>query len=248
MPRQVEREIALHSRLSHPHVVGFHRHFADRDHIYMVLEYCSRRVSRRPAPACPSPPLPGRPALSSPSPPPQSLAHVLKARKVLTEPEVRYYLRQVIAGLRYLHRQGIIHRDLKLSAWQSGAGAGPSRAAVKELIPPPCPHGALGLGPRAPSADGARRGLKIPAAPGPVETCRGSDLMLRPGPEPRAVSGLPGRLPRGGLCTPPAPPPRACQRLPPADTLPQFPLCAQVWGGGRLEALTCPPPHPRRRR
>ncbi|XP_059575876.1 inactive serine/threonine-protein kinase PLK5 isoform X3 [Alligator mississippiensis] len=84
---KVEREIALHSRLSHPHVVGFHRHFADRDHIYMVLEYCSRR----------------------------SLAHVLKARKVLTEPEVRYYLRQVIAGLRYLHRQGIIHRDLKLS-------------------------------------------------------------------------------------------------------------------------------------
>lgn len=44
----------------------------------------------------------------------QSLAHILKARKVLTEPEVRYYLRQIVAGLRYLHEQEILHRDLKL--------------------------------------------------------------------------------------------------------------------------------------
>ncbi|XP_075758838.1 inactive serine/threonine-protein kinase PLK5 isoform X2 [Pelodiscus sinensis] len=84
---KVEKEIELHSHLCHPHVVGFHRHFADQDNIYMILEYCSRK----------------------------SLAHVLKARNSLTEPEVRYYLRQIIAGLRYLHRQGLIHRDLKLS-------------------------------------------------------------------------------------------------------------------------------------
>nr|XP_048687168.1 inactive serine/threonine-protein kinase PLK5 isoform X1 [Caretta caretta] len=84
---KVEREIELHSHLNHRHVVGFHRHFADRGNIYMILEYCSRK----------------------------SLAHILKARKTLTEPEVRYYLRQIVAGLCYLHQQGIIHRDLKLS-------------------------------------------------------------------------------------------------------------------------------------
>ncbi|XP_032992642.1 serine/threonine-protein kinase PLK2-like isoform X3 [Lacerta agilis] len=84
---KVEREIELHSQLKHRNVVGFHRHFADQENIYMVLEYCSRK----------------------------SLAHILKVRKTLTEPEVRFYLKQVIAGLQYLHQQGIIHRDLKLS-------------------------------------------------------------------------------------------------------------------------------------
>jgi serine/threonine protein kinase len=41
---QVEHEIALHSRLRHRNIVAFHGHFADRDHVYMVLEYCSHQV------------------------------------------------------------------------------------------------------------------------------------------------------------------------------------------------------------
>ncbi|XP_055463631.1 inactive serine/threonine-protein kinase PLK5, partial [Psammomys obesus] len=99
---KVEREIALHSRLRHRNIVAFHAHFADRDHVYMVLEYCSR----------------------------QSLAHVLKARQTLTEPEVRYYFRGLVSGLRYLHQQRIVHRDLKPSKREegtSGRGGGGGR-------------------------------------------------------------------------------------------------------------------------
>ena len=44
----------------------------------------------------------------------QSLVHVLKSRSTLTAPEVRYYMRRLVAGLRYIHSQRVIHRDLKL--------------------------------------------------------------------------------------------------------------------------------------
>lgn len=38
----------------------------------------------------------------------------MKQRLVLTEPEVRYYMRQLVDGVHYIHSQNVIHRDLKL--------------------------------------------------------------------------------------------------------------------------------------
>ncbi|XP_027756822.1 inactive serine/threonine-protein kinase PLK5-like [Empidonax traillii] len=84
---RVEREQELHRHLSHRHIVRLHRHFSDRGHLCLLLELCSRG----------------------------SLADILRARGRLQEPEVRFYLRQVISGLRYLHGRGLVHRDLKLS-------------------------------------------------------------------------------------------------------------------------------------
>ncbi|XP_063818765.1 serine/threonine-protein kinase PLK2 [Pseudophryne corroboree] len=83
---KIDKEIELHRTLNHRHVVQFYHYFEDKENIYILLEYCSRR----------------------------SMAHILKTRKVLTDPEVRYYLKQIVSGLKYLHEQDILHRDLKL--------------------------------------------------------------------------------------------------------------------------------------
>ncbi len=42
---QINREIDLHRVLIHKHIVHFYHHFEDKDNIYILLEYCSRRVS-----------------------------------------------------------------------------------------------------------------------------------------------------------------------------------------------------------
>ncbi|KAL2097834.1 hypothetical protein ACEWY4_007041 [Coilia grayii] len=83
---KVNNEIELHRTLQHKHVVKFSHHFEDEENIYIFMELCSRK----------------------------SLAHIWKARHTLTDPEVRYYLKQIISGLKYLHNKGILHRDLKL--------------------------------------------------------------------------------------------------------------------------------------
>uniref|UniRef100_A0A8C8E585 Serine/threonine-protein kinase PLK n=1 Tax=Otus sunia TaxID=257818 RepID=A0A8C8E585_9STRI len=88
-PHQKEKmsmEISIHRSLAHRHVVGFQGFFEDADFVYVVLELCRRR----------------------------SLLELHKRRKALSEPEVRYYLRQTILGCQYLHSHRVIHRDLKL--------------------------------------------------------------------------------------------------------------------------------------
>ncbi|KAL2086438.1 hypothetical protein ACEWY4_017497 [Coilia grayii] len=88
-PHQKEKmstEIAIHKSLDNPHVVGFHGFFEDDDFVFVVLEICRRR----------------------------SLLELHKRRKAVTEPEARYFMRQIITGCQYLHNNRVIHRDLKL--------------------------------------------------------------------------------------------------------------------------------------
>uniref|UniRef100_A0AAY5ERN5 Serine/threonine-protein kinase PLK n=1 Tax=Electrophorus electricus TaxID=8005 RepID=A0AAY5ERN5_ELEEL len=88
-PHQKEKmstEISIHKSLDNPHVVGFHGFFEDDDFVFVVLEICRRR----------------------------SLLELHKRRKAVTEPEARYFMRQTIQGVHYLHNNRVIHRDLKL--------------------------------------------------------------------------------------------------------------------------------------
>ena len=44
----------------------------------------------------------------------QSLMELHKRRRAITEPECRYFIRQIVLACDYLHKNNIIHRDLKL--------------------------------------------------------------------------------------------------------------------------------------
>ncbi|KAL4225442.1 Serine/threonine-protein kinase plk1 [Mactra antiquata] len=83
---KMTQEISIHREVSNKHVVKFHSFFEDPDNVYILLELCRRR----------------------------SLMELHKRRKAITEPEARYFVRQVVSACQYLHGRNIIHRDLKL--------------------------------------------------------------------------------------------------------------------------------------
>ncbi|XP_074659891.1 serine/threonine-protein kinase PLK1-like [Tubulanus polymorphus] len=83
---KMAQEISIHRQVCHKHIVGFHGHFEDAENIYILLELCPRR----------------------------SMMELHKRRKAVTEPETRYFVKQMLLACCYLHRNKIIHRDLKL--------------------------------------------------------------------------------------------------------------------------------------
>lgn len=80
------QEITIHKNINHRNIVKFYNNFEDENFVYVVLELCHKR----------------------------SLMELHRRRKALTEPETRYYMKQILEGVLYLHDNGIIHRDLKL--------------------------------------------------------------------------------------------------------------------------------------
>ncbi|KAI2640437.1 kinase-like protein [Hypomontagnella submonticulosa] len=86
MEQKFQTELQIHSKMKHQNIVQFLRAFTFESYTYLVLELC----------------------------PNGSLMDMVKRRKGLTEPEVRFYSVQIAGAIKYMHAKGIIHRDLKM--------------------------------------------------------------------------------------------------------------------------------------
>ncbi|KAI9730461.1 MAG: Cell cycle serine/threonine-protein kinase cdc5/MSD2 [Claussenomyces sp. TS43310] len=86
MEQKFQTELQIHSKMRHANIVQFHRAFSFQQNTYIVLELC----------------------------PNGSLMDMVRKRKFVTEPEVRFYTIQMAGAIKYMHSKGIIHRDLKM--------------------------------------------------------------------------------------------------------------------------------------
>jgi len=84
--QKIANEVELHKNFNGYFIVRFYCYFEDDDNVYILLELCGRK----------------------------SMVQLLKQRRTLTEPEVRFFMHQAVQGVDYLHKEGVIHRDIKL--------------------------------------------------------------------------------------------------------------------------------------
>ncbi|CAF3481511.1 unnamed protein product [Adineta steineri] len=82
---RVSEEVRIHWQLRNPAIVELLEVFEDKINIYLVLELCATDMQK-----------------------------YLNTRKQFTEDETRHYIKQIVAGIEYLHSHQILHRDLKL--------------------------------------------------------------------------------------------------------------------------------------
>lgn len=84
--QKILAEIMIHKSLNHHHIVKFEDMFEDAENVYFVLELCHNG----------------------------NMNDIVKRRGRYTEPEARYFMIQILSGCQNMHRNSVIHRDLKL--------------------------------------------------------------------------------------------------------------------------------------
>lgn len=82
----IHREIEIMSSLNHPYITTIYEVFENKDKIVIVMEYASRG----------------------------DLYDYVCEKQRITEHEARHFFRQIVSAVQYCHRNGIVHRDLKL--------------------------------------------------------------------------------------------------------------------------------------
>jgi polo-like kinase 4 len=87
LTKRVANEVEIHWQLRNPSILELFNYFEDEEYVYLVMEICANG----------------------------NLFDYLKVAKRISEEQVRSLGSQLIKGLIYLHSNGIIHRDLKLS-------------------------------------------------------------------------------------------------------------------------------------
>ncbi|CEG83574.1 hypothetical protein RMATCC62417_17473 [Rhizopus microsporus] len=84
--KRAVRETSIMKLLRHPHVVKYYDMVTTDSYHYIMMEYAEGG----------------------------QLLHHIAADGMMCEPEARHYTRQIISALDYMHRNSIVHRDLKV--------------------------------------------------------------------------------------------------------------------------------------
>ncbi|XP_012370749.2 NUAK family SNF1-like kinase 1, partial [Octodon degus] len=82
----IRREIEIMSSLNHPHIISIYEVFENTDKIVIIMEYASKG----------------------------ELYDYISERRRLSERETRHFFRQIVSAVHYCHKNGVVHRDLKL--------------------------------------------------------------------------------------------------------------------------------------
>lgn len=84
--QKLKSEIKIHKSLFHKHIVKFEHVFEDNENVYILLELCKSKT----------------------------LSDLMKKRKIISEFECRYFITQILKAINFMHKNKIVHRDLKL--------------------------------------------------------------------------------------------------------------------------------------
>lgn len=82
----IRREIEIMSSLNHPHIISIYEVFENKDKIVIIMEYASKG----------------------------ELYDYISERRRLSDRETRHFFRQIVSAVHYCHKNGVVHRDLKL--------------------------------------------------------------------------------------------------------------------------------------
>jgi calcium/calmodulin-dependent protein kinase I len=82
----LDREIAIMKKVKHPHIVPCHDIFEDNRYLYLVLEFITGG----------------------------DLFHKIEEIEIFSEKDAALISKQILEAVGYLHKEGIVHRDIKI--------------------------------------------------------------------------------------------------------------------------------------